>query len=260
MTEQNSPEWEPPPPPPSEQSDPPQMSEVAALGNVFIEPGKVFEDMRRKPRFLLASLITIVIFTLFQVVIIEKVGLENIVRARIEASKSARDLATDQKEAAIKQQSGPIVKIITYIATPISIVVMLLIGGLLYWGLGNAMGGSGSFMGGLTVFAYSGVPPGIVFFLANLIVLFLKSADELDLAHIQGGPLKASLAFFIDPNSSPLLFAFLGAFDLFTIWGWILAAIGLQRVAKLSSGAAWAVVLIVGSIGIILKTLPGFFS
>jgi Yip1 domain len=259
MTEQNSPEWQPPPPPENVVADPPQMSGAAALGNVFIEPGKVFDDMRRKPRFLLAGLLIVLIFSIFQAIFIEKIGLENIVRARIESSRRTQDLPSDQKETIIKQQGGPIAKYATYAITPVIGCIILLIGGLLYWGLSNAMGGSNSFTGGLSVWAYAGFPPAVFFFAGNLIVLFLKSVEDIDLAHSQGGLLKASLGFFIDANSSPVLAAFLGSFDLFTIWGWILASIGLQRVAKVSSGAAWAVVLIVGAIGVAIKTIPAFF-
>ena len=258
MEEQNT-EWPTPQAHETKPQEQPRMSEAASLGNVFIEPGNVFEDMRRKPRFVLASLIMIVLLSVFQVIFIEKVGLEEIVRARIESSKSTRDMSADQKDAIIKQQSGPVAKYITYGVTPVAVVLTFLIGALLYWGLSNAMGGSSTFSGGLSVWAYSGLAPGIVFFIGNLAVLLLKPIEEIDVAHSQNGMLKASFAFFIDANSHPILSALIGAFDVFTIWGWILAAIGLQRVAKISSGAAWAVVLIVGAVGVMLKTVPAFF-
>src|SRR5438309_8916736 len=58
MQEQTSSEWQAPPPPEKiEKGDPPQMSEVATLGNVFFEPGRTFEDLRRKPRFIIAAVI-----------------------------------------------------------------------------------------------------------------------------------------------------------------------------------------------------------
>jgi len=44
-------------------------------------------------------------------------------------------------------------------------------------------------------------------------------------------------------ESSPVLVAVLGQFDLLRIYGLVLAAIGLRKVAKISSGSAWGVVL-----------------
>jgi sorbitol-specific phosphotransferase system component IIC len=241
------------------ESEPPQMSEAAAIGNVFIEPGNVFADMRRKPRFLLAGLIVLLSVSAFQIAFIEKIGYKEIVKARIESSKRTQELPADQKAQIIDQQGSSTFKYVTYGATPVVVVVIFLLGGLIYFLGANALGGSAKFFGGVSVWVYSSLPPAIIFLLGNILVLFLKNVDDIDLAHSQGGLLKANLGFFFDPNTSPVLNAFLSAFDIFAIWGWILAAIGLQRVAKISSGAAWAVVLIPAVIGVAFKVIGALF-
>jgi hypothetical protein len=48
--------------------------------------------------------------------------------------------------------------------------------------------------------------------------------------------------------------------DLFMIWGWILAAIGLRITNRLSSGASWAVVIIIALIGVMFRVVSAFFS
>lgn len=260
MAENENTEFVTPPPPTSEpEPEQPEMSEPAMIGNVFFEPGRVFQDQRRKARFILGGLLIIVCFSAFQIAFVEKFGLENIVRARFESSKRTQDLPTEQKESMIKQQSGNIAKYITYGATPLVIAIVFFLGGLLYWGGTKAMGGEGGYLNSVAVWIYSGIPPTVVFLIANMIVLFLKSPDDIDLATSQGGLLKASPAFFIDPHTSPVLAAFLGNFDLFGIWGWVLAAIGLQKVAKISSGAAWTVVLILGVIKIAASVIGAMF-
>ncbi len=240
-----------PTPPPEKLATPvedPQMSEPAMIGNIFIEPGRVFEDLRRKPRFIIAGLLIIFAFSIFQIAFVEKFGLENIVRSRIESSKRTQDLDKDQKATMIKQQASDIAKYVTYGVTPVVIAIAFFIGGLLYWGGSKAMGGEGGYLGAVAVWVYAGVPPTIVFLISNLIVMFLKSADDIDLATSQGGLVKANLGFFIDQKTMPVVAALLGSVDLFAIWGWILAAIGLQKIARLSSGSAWAVVAIVALI------------
>ena len=254
MDENNEPEPIPPPPA-APQADPPQMSEVSMMASSFIEPGAVFQDQRRKPRFILGGLLIIILFSVFQITFVEKFGLENIVRARIESSKRTQDLDKDQKTTIIKQQSGDIAKYITYGATPLVILITFFIGGLLYWGGSKAFGGDGGYLASVAVWIYSGIPPTIVFFISNLIVMFLKSADDIDLATSQGGLVKANLGFFVDQKSMPVIAALLGSFDLFAIWGWVLAAIGLQKIAKLSSGSAWAVVLIIGLVKVVFAVL-----
>ena len=44
-------------------------------------------------------------------------------------------------------------------------------------------------------------------------------------------------------DSSPVVVALLSQFDLLRFYGLFLAAIGLKKLAKLSSGSAWGVVI-----------------
>ena len=245
MSEENSSEWQAPPPPEKITDDPPQMSEPAMIGNIFIEPGSVFQAQRRKPRFIIGGILVLLCVSIFQIAFVEKFGLENIVRSRIESSKRTQDLTTEQKDKIIDQQSSNIAKYITYGATPLVVAIAFLLGGLIYWGGSKAMGGDGTYFGSVAVWVYSSAPVTLVFLIGNMIVLLLKSADDIDLANSQGGLLRANLGFFVDSKTMPVVAALLGSIDFFAIWGWILAAIGLQKVAKISSGSAWAIVLIV---------------
>jgi len=255
-------EWQAPPPPEQILNDeePPQMSEVGTLGGIFFEPGKTFEDLRRKPRFLLAGLIIIVAFTAFNFLFINKIGFEQIIRARMESSERFQQLPADQKQALIDQQTGPIVKGITYVVSPLAIIIIFLLGGLIYWLGANAMGGSMTFLRGLSVWVYSSFPPTLVSMLANILILFLKSPDDIDIATSQSGLIHANPSFFMDMKASPVLSAIVGTFDLFFIWGWILAAIGLCIVGKISKGAAWAVVLVVALLNIAVRVVGALFS
>jgi hypothetical protein len=250
-------EWQEPPLPEEikQIENPPQMSEAATLGNIFFEPGKTFADLRRKPRFVMAGVIIIVLVTLFQVLFIQKVGYERIVRERIEANPMTEQMPKEQKDKMVEQQSSPIVKAISYAAVPIVFVFMFLLGGLLYWLGANAMGGSARFLHGVSVWVYSSLPPTIVFMLANFLVMFLKSPEDIDIMRSQSGLVQANPSFFIDVKAQPVLAALLQAIDLFAIWGWILAAIGLQQVAKISSGAAWGVVLIIALVGVTARVV-----
>jgi hypothetical protein len=250
-------DWKEPPLPEEikAEKEQPQMSEAATLGSIFFEPGNTFEDLRRKPRFLLAGLIIIIAVTGFNALFIQKIGFERLVRERIESNESVRQMPADQREKMIEQQSGSIAKGIGYAAPPVIFVIIFLLGGLIYWLGANAMGGTAGFLQGLSVWIYSSLPPTVLFLVANLIVLFVKSVDEIDLASAQSGLVQANPSMFINAKEMPALAAALGAFDLFAIWGWVLAAIGLQKVAKISSGAAWAVVLILGLLGVTVRVV-----
>jgi hypothetical protein len=254
--EENSNEWQAPPPPEKiPEAEPAQMSEPATLGSIFFEPGETFEDLRRKPRFILGSLIIIILFSVFNVLFIQKVGFERIIRDRLESNSRIQQMPEADKQKMIEQQSSPVVKAISYAAVPVVMIIVFLIGGLLYWLAANAMGGTMKFSQGLSVWVYSMFPPTVISIIANIIVLFLKNVDDIDILTSQNGLIKANPSFLVNAKTAPALATFLASLDLFAIWGWILAAIGLQRVARLSSGSAWAVVLILALVGIALKVL-----
>ncbi len=259
--EQNEAEWQAPPLQEEvvKTDEPAQMSEVGTLGSIFFEPGKTFEDLRRKPRFLIAGFISILLISLFQFMFIQKVGFERIIRERLESNSRVQQMPEADKQKLIEQQSGDIAKTISYVATPLVLLIVFAIGGLIYWLGANAMGGSASFLQGLSVYTYSGFPPIVISMLANFLVLLLKSADDIEISASQNGLIQANPSFFIG-KGAPVLSALLATFDLFSIWGWILAAIGLRIVGKISTGAAWAIVLIVALIGVALRVVGALFS
>lgn len=262
MNETDQTEWQAPPLPEEikKTDEQPRMSEAATLGNIFFSPGETFEDLRRKPRFLLAGLLLILAFSAFNFLFINKIGFENIVRARLDSSAQIQQLPADQKQKIIEQQTGTVFKTIGYVAPPVVLIISFLVGGLIYWLGANAMGGAMTFMRGVSVWVYSSFPPLLVSMLANILVLFLKSADDIDILKSQGGLVQANPSFLIDAKTMPVLGAFLGTFDLFFIWGWILAAIGLHVAGKISKGAAWAVVLIVALLNVAFRVVGALFS
>ncbi|KXJ99193.1 MAG: Yip1 domain protein [Acidobacteria bacterium OLB17] len=245
------------PPPPPEKLDVPQkaeMSEIGTVTSIFIEPGRTFEDLGRKPRFLIAGILSILCIMIFQVAFIQKIGFEKIARARIESNRGMADMPKEQKEAIIAQQTGPIAQYIGYVLLPVGMAVFFLIGGLLYWLGANALGGKATFGRGLSVWIYSGWPSAVLFLIANLLVLFLKDPAEIDLTSTNG-LVQAGPAMLVGAKSQPVLHALLSAFDLFQIIGWVLAAIGLQKVAKLKAGSAWTVVILIALIGISIRVV-----
>jgi len=59
-------------------------------------------------------------------------------------------------------------------------------------------------------------------------------------------------AALMSTESSKVLIALLRQFDLLRFFGMFLAALGLRKVAKISSGQAWAVVLGLWLLGLLL--------
>jgi hypothetical protein len=224
-----------------------------------LEPGRTFKDLRKKPRFIIGLVIIAILASIFAIALQQKVGEEAIRRSVMvqnEKNPQFESMPADQKKAAV-DIGMTFTKVFTY-ASPLLIIIIFGIGGLLYFLSSKVMGSEGSFWGALSVFVYSSFPPAVIGTVLNFLVLLLKSADDIDFAASQRGLIKANPLAFFDGSSMPVMATIVSFLDLFAIWGWILAAIGLQRVMKLSSGSAWGVVLFFALIGMGFRVLFAF--
>jgi len=242
-------------------ADEPQMSEVSTLANIFFEPGRTFDDLRRKPRFIMAAVIMALLITFFSFAFYYKIG-ENGFRSfysdQVDKSSQSQSLDAEAKNSMVDTYMT-IGTVVRY-TMPLLILFTFALGGMIYWLASKAFGGTGNYLHGLSTWVYASFPPTIVSMAANFIILAFKSGEEIDIASSTGGLIRANPGFFIDGKSMPVLATLLGALDLILIWGWILSAIGLQRTQRISSGSAWAITLILGLILITFKVVGALFS
>ncbi|MGH9943370.1 MAG: YIP1 family protein [Pyrinomonadaceae bacterium] len=225
------------------------MSTPETLANIFFEPGRTFEALRARPRFLIATLLMAVVATIFIVVFFTKINYADMVRASIEDSPRADQMTDEQKEQAIEMQSKPFVKAIWYASPLIGSFLVLAVGAGIYLLGVMAMGKQMSYGQALAVWAYSSFPPFLLVTLANIIMLYVSPPDVSEAATAARGLIHANLGVLVNRTEQPVLATALGQFDLFKIYGLFLAAIGLRKVARLSAGSAWTVVIVITLIG-----------
>jgi hypothetical protein len=158
-----------------------------------------------------------------------------------------------QKEQVIQMQSRPVFKLLGPVIAVVGFFVVLAVGAGLYllgsMMLAKAMG----YWQALSVWAYASYPPTIIMMLLSIVVLFIKSPEDIDVMKAQGGLVRANLGFLVDGTANPVLATAVGALDLFAFYGLFLAALGLRKAGRLSSESAWMIVLVVWVIGLVLR-------
>ncbi|MDQ1640514.1 MAG: hypothetical protein QOF62_3853 [Pyrinomonadaceae bacterium] len=256
MSDPNSNDFVPPPPPSSdsETSDGAAMSTGQTLTGIFFEPGRVFESLRARPRFLAAAIISTIALLAFTTLYYQRVGFERLVTEEINSSPQAEQMTPEQKEQAIRIQTGPVVKAIRYCA-PILVVALIIAAGAALYLLGSMlMGRQLRYKQALAVWTYSSMPPIVVSMVLNIVLLFIKSTEDYDIARaLRRGLVQANLGLLIDSKAAPVMGTLLSSIDLFAFYGLFLAALGLKKVGKMSSGAAWGIVLTIWIIGVIMR-------
>jgi len=229
-------EFQPPPPPftKSEPAPAETLSTPATLTGVFFEPGRVFTALRDRPRFLIAGLVLLLLTIGVTAVVYQRIDMGQYIREKMEKSPRNANSTPEQKEMGVK-----IGKIVGAVGIPLSVPFTIAAGAGLYLLGVMAFGGSIGYKKALAVWVYSSLPPAVFGSVVAILVLFLKASDTIDPEHM----LVTNPGAFLGADSSPVMVALLSQFDLLRFYGLFLAALGLRKIAKLSSGTTWGVVL-----------------
>jgi Yip1 domain len=230
-------EFQPPPPPPLAETPVATGEEIstgATLTGIFFEPGRVFEAFRTRPRFLIAGLLLLLLTIGVTATLYARVDMGEYIRTKMEQSPRNANQTPEQKEMGVK-----IGKIVGAVIFPVSVPIWIAGGAALYLLGVMAFGGSIGYKKSLAVWVYSSFPPAVFGTIVAVLVLFLKAPETIDPEHL----LVTNPGAFMGTGSSPVLVALLSQFDLLRFYGLFLAAIGLRRVAKISSGSAWGIVI-----------------
>ncbi len=242
----------PPPATSAGASGAPVMSTPETLGNIFFEPGETFAALRARPRFLVAGLIVLVLALVVTFLIMQKVNFGEFMTQQMEKNPQAAQMSPEQKEQTIAFWTGPIGKVFVYVMPVVGTIVIFAAGAAIYLLGSMLMGGKLNYKQALAVWVYASFPPAVLGGILAVIILFLKPAEEIDLNKPGAGLAVTNLGALIAP-ASPMLRGALGWFDLFTFFGMFLAATGLRKVGKLSSGSAWTIVIVMWLIGIVFS-------
>lgn len=217
------------------------LSEVQRVVNTFIAPSKTFTDLRRSASWWLPFLLGAIVSVCFTYTVDQKVGfrqvLENLIRLQPKQAAQLESLPKDQRETTMQAQTkfwrgffyvGPIVGLLFY----------LIIASVLFGTFKFAANADMKFktMYALVVFAW--LPQSFVYLLA-IVSLFAGVNSE---GFVIESPAATNLGAFMDPVSSPALFALMSRIDIFAIWALALTAIGVTCISKVKRGTAFAIV------------------
>jgi len=218
---------------------PVRMSEFSRIPGVLFEPGKTFEDIGRRPSWLMPLLLTIVAVVAFYVAYGQHVGFDKFVQQQAETNprmqQQMSQVPAEKRDQAMATQAK-VMSIAYPVGTAVVMPIMFVISAALTLAVAAMMSAGLKFKQVFAVISWASLVQVIKWLLA-IVVVFLKNPNDFDLQN----PLAFNLGAFMDPTtSSKFLRTIAVALDAFAIWGIILVAIGLKAAAgkRLSFGGA----------------------
>jgi len=217
------------------------ISPLGRIIGVFFSPKPTFEDIVRKPNWLLPMAL-ILLFSLAAVIALNShFSWRDYISQQIEKSPGAAQLSPDEKErrVEISAKYSPAFAYVFGLVIPLCGVLVI---ALVLWGAFNVIAGAGAdFKTSLAIVSHAVIPASIVGTILFVTVLFLKPIGMFDLEN----PVATNAAALLSDDASKWLVALGKNIDLLELWKLILLAIGFAAVnpKKLKGGKAFRIVL-----------------
>jgi hypothetical protein len=222
--------------------EPKGMSEIARISGILFEPGKTFEDIARRPTYILPMALLISMVLLMMTLFAQHVGWERFIRHQFETNPRMMQMDPAQRQQTMDMQIR-FTPIVAYVGALLGVPIADLIWAALLLGIVKGMmGATVRFKQVFAVIAWTGIL-GLISTALAIVVMFLKNPDDFNLQN----PLVFNPGALMDPlTSSKFVYSLATSLDLFTIWMLVLIGIGLKAAGgkSLSTGGAMTAVFL----------------
>ncbi len=230
---------------------PPPLSPAERITGVFYDPARVFGNLRHHPRWLAAFLVIALCMVLYSVAFTQRLTPEVIAAAPveklIESGWITGDKAEQIREQTVEAAKTPAARITAPLSGVGFMFLLLLVEAALFLLFVLMFGGKMNYWQSLAVACYALLPPLVIQYLLSIVLLYVKSVDELDPIKDQQGLVRADLGLLFKAGEHPYLYvigSFIGLLTLYRLW---LTATGLRETSeRVSNGSAWAIALTLG--------------
>lgn len=257
-------------PQPTGATEPP-MSAIEKLAGIFYEPTRVFRNLRAHPRWFAAFLVIVLINIVYTNAFVHRLTPERIVgytMDKLEESpiKPPPDRMEEARDNALQQAKQPIQRAQSALKTFIGIFVLGAFVSAIYLLAVMIFGGKINYWQALSVYFYASLPVIVIQKLVSLVILYVKSPEDIHPILGQETLLQDNLGVLFNPADHPVLFVAATVIGVLSFYGLWLRAKGLQNGGeKVSSTAAWGAALMVWVLWIIFglaltALFPSFIS
>jgi len=228
----------------------PAISPVGRVFGVFFSPKATFEDIVRKPSWVLPVVLLTLLSVGVSTAINQRINWREFMSQQIERSPQSANMSAEQKEQRIEggaKFSPPF----TYAIGLCGPIIFVLVTALAMWGAFNLLGGANTNFGTAFAITSHAALTGIVSSILFLLVLYLKPYGTVDLEN----PVATNLAAVLPDDAAKWLVALLKSFDIFTFWTLILLAIGFAATSpkKLRGSKAFTIAFSVWAVYVVCR-------
>lgn len=245
-----------------------RMSTASTLGNIFVSPTEVFQNLRRHPRWLVAVLIMAVMSAVYTNLFMQRLTVERVANYSIDKTlempmiannDQARQQVENGRAKAIEDAKNPINRAGQAVSSFAGILILNCFLAAVFLLFSLAMGGTLNFFQALSSAVYASFPVAVTRFVLNTILLYIKDPTDIHPIIGQSTLIQDNLNFLVKSSEHPVIFSFLGSLSLLWFyWIW-LNATGLKNAGERVSGTtAWTASIAVYALVVFLSMVLAF--
>ena len=233
------------------------ISPLGRIIGVLFSPKVTFEDIVRKPSWVLPVVLSTVMGILATAALNQRVDWRDVISQQIEKSPRAGNLSAEQKQQQIEFGSKISANLVYAVGVVGSILFAVIVAAVMMLAYNLLAGAGASFSQSFGIAAHTLVT-GLVSTPIFLLVLFLKPKGTIDAEN----PVVTNLAAFLPEESAKWLVALCKSIDIFTIWTLVLLAIGFAAVnpKKLRGSKSYVIAFSVWGAVVVVKVLWAFVT
>lgn len=218
------------------------------FAGALFSPGETFRDIARRPDILWPLVFIVALGFVSTALIVPRLDLESISAAQMEALRKQRPGVSDADLEDLLKFSTASTKVAMWVAPLLSIAIYAIIAGILL-GAFRLMGGEGTYKQAFSASLYAWTPLLLFSVIMLIVVVARGSFDPAAAATI----VRSNPAFLVDMKEQPVLFTFLAAIDVFTIWTVALLTIGFAELSKMTRAKAAGIVVSLWIVFVVIR-------
>jgi hypothetical protein len=228
----------------------PAISPFGRIIGVFFSPKATFEDVVRKPSWVLPVVLLTLLSIGVSLAINQRVNWREFMAQQIEKSPQSANMSAEQKEQRI-EGGAKFTPIVTWVIGACGPILFTLVVALFMWGAYNLLGGANTNFATSFAITTHAALTGLVSSLLFILILYLKPPGTVDMEN----PIATNLAVLLPDDSAKWMIALLKSIDIFTFWTLILLAIGFATTnpKKLKGGKAFTIAFSVWAVYVVLR-------
>jgi len=242
-------------PVPASEAQARSISSFGRIIGVFFSPQNTFEDIVRKPTWVLPIVLLTVLSLAVSFCINQRINWREFMSQQIEKSPRSAQMSAEQKQQQI-EGGAKFSPVFTYCVGLLGPILGALIVGLVMWGAYSLLGGASTNFGIAFSITSHAFLTGLVSSPLFILILYLKPYGTIDLEN----PVATNVAAILPDDSAKWLVALSKSFDVFTFWTLILLAIGFAAVSpkKLKGSKTYTIAFGVWAAFVVLRVCWAF--